>query len=209
MADDAAAAKQTIEVAIHERYWEIALARPEKLNAFNVAMRDELWTTLQAARLAGVRVALRGIGRAFCAGGDLTEFGLSQDTAEPCSIRQARGVGWLIHQLRDRTVVAVHGAFYGAGIEMAAFAGTVIADPTARFSLPETRFGLIPGAGGTVSVPRRIGRRRALELVMTGRIVEPDEALSIGLIDEIVPSEQLIDRLHALAGGAEIADSAG
>ena len=97
----------------------------------------------------------------------------------------AASAGAILHRLRDRATVLVHGSCVGAGIEIPAFAGTVIAAPGTRFALPEVAMGLIPGAGGTVSIPRRIGRQRALWLALSGAQLDAATALEWGLVDAI------------------------
>jgi enoyl-CoA hydratase/carnithine racemase len=165
--------------------WRVMLARPEVKNALDARMRDELFEFFGAALAAGVDVELTGRGSDFCSGGDLNEFGQATDPAKAHHIRQTRSLGWMMHLLRDRTVVRVHGHCFGAGVELAAFAGRVECDPSARFCLPERKMGLIPGAGGTVAIPRRIGPMRTLEMFVTGRVVDAEEAFSIGLVDHV------------------------
>jgi enoyl-CoA hydratase/carnithine racemase len=190
----------TLEVhVVDDRVWEFVLARPDVLNALDATLRDELWSALGAAHAAGVAVALRGAGRAFCAGGDLDEFGTERDGGRAHVTRQLHGLAWRCAAIADRLVVGVHGACYGAGLELAAVAARLVCDETARFCLPELELGLIPGAGGTVSIPRRIGRQRTLELCLSGRVVEPGEAREIGLVDEIVAGGQLVSRMRACA----------
>lgn len=189
----------TVRVWGDSTCWVVALNRPAKRNALNAMMRDELWTALDAARLAGVGVVLRGLGNGFCAGGDLTEFGSCADTALAHEIRQRRSVARLVASMSTSMVAAIHGPCVGAGLEIAAFAGTILVDHTARLSLPEARYGLVPGAGGTVSVPRRIGRQATLQLVLSGRVVEPAEAVLLGLVDACVPAEILQQRAYSIA----------
>lgn len=90
-----------------------------------------------------------------------------------------------LHAVASRATCYVHGHCVGAGVEIPAFASTVIADPRSTFSLPEVGMGLVPGAGGTVSIPRRIGRHRAAWLSLTGTAVDAGTALSWGLVDRI------------------------
>jgi enoyl-CoA hydratase/carnithine racemase len=187
---------ERVTVEVINDYWEITLRRPRMRNAIDSKMRDELYTLLSAALRIDAKVGLRGDGPAFCAGGDLTEFGTMRDAAHAHEIRTQRNLAWLAAQLSDRMVVAIHGPCYGAGLEIAAFAGRVIAAPSSRFCLPELHFGLIPGAGGTVSVPRRIGRRAAFELIVTGRLIRAPEALRMGLVDELVGEDELTARLR-------------
>jgi enoyl-CoA hydratase/carnithine racemase len=91
----------------------------------------------------------------------------------------------VVHQLASRTTVQLHGVAFGGGIEIAAFAGTVEADPATRIALPELGLGLIPGAGGTVSLTRRIGRQRTAALALCGREIDAGTALEWGLVDRI------------------------
>lgn len=131
------------------------------------------------------RVALDGAGPCFCSGGDLAEPGTAPDLATAHFVRTLGGAGLLLHQLRDHVEVRVHGPCVGAGVEVPAFAGTVIAAEGTTFTLPEVAMGLIPGAGGTVSIPRRVGRWRALYLALSGRPLDAGTALAWGLIDAI------------------------
>jgi hypothetical protein len=165
---------------------DVELRRPDVRNALDARLRDELAEVLLlAASDPALRVDLRGAGPAFCAGGDLDEFGQRDDPATAHLIRMSRNLGWLIHEIRGRVRVHAHGPCVGSGIELAAFAGSVIATPDATFALPEVTFGLIPGAGGTVSIPRRIGRQRTALLALAGRPIDASTALEWGLVDEI------------------------
>ncbi|MEG9224702.1 enoyl-CoA hydratase/isomerase family protein [Aeromicrobium sp. Sec7.5] len=165
----------------------ITLDRPTRRNAYDAAMRDALLEALEIARLdPDVRVTLRGAGPDFCAGGDLDEFGTAQDLDAAHETRVAASPGALVHALRDRVTAHVHGHAVGSGIEIAAFAGHVRADADARFALPEVAMGLVPGAGGTVSLSRRIGRHRLLWWGLTGTVLDAATAHRWGLVDELV-----------------------
>ena len=170
----------------------VTLARPSRRNAIDWQMRDALTSALGDA-LTGVRagavdrVVLCGDGPDFCAGGDLDEFGLRPDPAVAHVVRLTRGAPLLLHLLREHVVACLHGACLGAGIELPAFAAHVRAAPDARFGLPEAGFGLIPGAGGTVSLPRRIGRWRTTYLALSGQTIDARQALAWGLVDAIGP----------------------
>ena len=165
----------------------LMLNRPTKRNAFSAAMRDELASALNLAWAdqSLARIVISGCGPAFCAGGDLTEFGQSQDAALAHLTRLTRSPANLIAQLREKILVRVHGACIGAGIELPAFANTISAQPNSVFALPEVGFGLIPGAGGTVSMPRRIGRQNTAKLGLSGVSIDANQALRWGLIDLI------------------------
>jgi enoyl-CoA hydratase/carnithine racemase len=134
-----------------------------------------------------VRAEFRAAGPDFSFGGDLHEFGSAPDPATAHVIRLTRSVGALIASHRDRVTAYVHGACYGAGCEVPAFAGRVVATADARFALPEISLGLIPGAGGTVSVTGRIGRWRTAWLALSGARIDAPTALAWGLVDELSP----------------------
>lgn len=164
----------------------LTLSRPRRRNAVDAAMRHALGEALDLARLDGeLRVVIDAQGPSFSAGGDLDEFGTATDQAAAHLIRVAASVGARLHELADRVEVRVHGACLGAGIELPAFAGRIVARPDAYFGLPELDLGLIPGAGGTVSITRRIGRARTAWLALSGRHLDAETALRWGLIDEI------------------------
>ncbi|MBT4616046.1 MAG: enoyl-CoA hydratase/isomerase family protein, partial [Gammaproteobacteria bacterium] len=131
------------------------------------------------------RVVVSGAGPCFSAGGDLTEFGVSKDVAEAHRIRQLKMPAQYLAEHAGRYSFNLHGACIGAGIELPAFSGHISASRDAFFRLPEVAMGLIPGAGGCVSIPRRIGRHRTNYLAVTGMELSAEKALSWGLIDEL------------------------
>jgi enoyl-CoA hydratase/carnithine racemase len=166
----------------------ITLSRPARRNAVDRHMRDALAQALAiAAADDGLRVVLTADGPDFCAGGDLDEFGSRPDPASAHLIRLTRSPALLMSRLAARTTAFLQGACLGAGVELPAFAGRVVAAPGARLGLPEIGLGLVPGAGGTVSLPRRIGRWRTAYLGLTGQPLTADTALRWGLVDEIQP----------------------
>jgi enoyl-CoA hydratase/carnithine racemase len=169
----------------------VTLNRPHVHNAYSASMRDALVAALAVAEVDGsvARVLLRGAGPSFCSGGDLDEFGTAGDPAAAHVVRTAQSGAAAIHRLRERTTAHVHGACVGAGVELPAFAGHVIAHPGATFRLPEIAMGLIPGAGGTVSLPRRIGRQRTALLALSGAAVGADLARAWGLVDAIAEAD--------------------
>jgi enoyl-CoA hydratase/carnithine racemase len=166
---------------------EIRLTRPARRNAFDARMRDELVEALgfAAAHPDAPSVILTGEGPCFSAGGDLDEFGAAADVGWAHLIRTARSPARAAHQLGGRITARLHGACVGAGIEVSAAAAHVTAKPGAVFRLPEVSMGLIPGAGGTASIPRRIGRHRACWMAIMGDDVDLGAALAWGLVDAI------------------------
>lgn len=163
----------------------LTLNRPDRHNAFGRLVRDGLVEGLELAVADSTvrRVELAGRGRSFCSGGDLDEFGTTPDVATAHVIRVERSAGALVHRCADRVVALVHGACIGAGVEIPSFADRVEARADAFFQLPELAMGLVPGAGGTVSVTRRIGRWRTAFMALTGHRVEVDTALEWRLVD--------------------------
>jgi hypothetical protein len=165
--------------------------RPQRHNAFTTDARAALLEALEVARLDDgiVEVVLTGNGRSFCSGGDLAEFGSFTD---PSSAHLARTrhspalvLAELAGRLGGRCRAEVHGQVLGSGLEMAAYCGHVRCHPDAVLGLPELALGLIPGAGGTVSITRRIGRWRTAYLVLSGRTIDAGTALEWGLVDEV------------------------
>jgi enoyl-CoA hydratase/carnithine racemase len=172
----------------------ITLAHPSRRNAIDAGMRDELVEYLAFAcdDPAMPDVQLRADGPDFSAGGDLAEFGRSTDLVAAHGIRTLRSPALLIHSLASRTTAFLHGACVGAGIEIPAAAGRVVAAPDARFWLPELAMGLMPGAGGTVTIARRIGRGRMLFWALTGGQIDAPMALAWGLVDEVRAREEVV-----------------
>jgi len=170
---------------------EIYLNRPERSNAFSSDMRDQLFEFLQIARFdeTVTRVKLHGLGKSFCSGGDLAEFGLVDFPPDGHIIRMHRSPALSTHSIADKLEVYLHGVCAGAGIEIPAFASKVFGNESVEIFLPEISMGLIPGAGGTVSLPRRIGPQKTAYLAMSGKRLSLSEALAWGLIDEVVDFE--------------------
>ena len=165
----------------------VTLNRPAKHNAFSATVRDGLTEALLLASTdtSLKQVTLKGAGPSFCAGGDLDEFGEARNAAVAHLTRTTRSPGRLIYRLGDKVHARLHGACIGAGIEMTAFAKRVVAKDDAFFALPEVGFGLVPGAGGTVSIPRRIGTHRTALLGLSGQRIDASLALDWGLIDAV------------------------
>ena len=167
---------------------DLTLCRPPVRNAYSAVLRDQLCEGLGlvAADPSISEVHLWGEGPDFCSGGDLTEFGTLPDPVTAHLVRTGRSAARLLGLVGARVVAHLHGACIGAGIELPALAGRVVADPGTRVWLPELGMGLIPGAGGTASLPRRIGRHRAAWLALTGQAIDAHTAHRWGLVDELV-----------------------
>jgi enoyl-CoA hydratase/carnithine racemase len=166
----------------------VHLDRPEVHNALDVAMRDAL---VEAFELVAddpsiTSVRFTGSGPSFCSGGDLREFATTPDPAVGHAIRSMRLPARSLARVADRVEAVVHGACVGAGVELAAFAWSVEARPDTTFRLPEVGMGLVPGAGGTVSLPRRMGRHRTGWLALSGVALDAATAQSWGLVDRVV-----------------------
>lgn len=164
----------------------ITLDAPHNRNALSAAMRDAL---TEAFRLVAVdptlTVDVYGNGPSFCAGGDLAEFGTTPDPATAHRVRMLRMPARYLAPHADRYHFHLHGACIGAGIELPAFAGRISAASDVFFQLPEVAMGLIPGAGGCVSIPRRIGRQRTAYLALTNLRIDAAQAFAWGLVDAV------------------------
>ena len=167
----------------------ILLNDPARRNAFSAKLREALLDAVTVAEADDTveSVELRGAGPAFCSGGDLDEFGTATDLVAAYLVRLARAPWRVIDRITPKVTVYAHGACVGAGTEITAYAGRVVAAPDAFFALPEVGMGLVPGAGGSVSVPRRIGRWRAAWLMLTGDRLPAATALQWGLVDDLSP----------------------
>ena len=177
-----------IRVSRNANTIDIVLDRPSARNAVDCAMRDALHEAFTVAAIDPdvATVRLSATGKAFCVGADLDEFGTTRDPATAHAIRMQTLPALPIIACADKFEAHVNGACIGAGLEMAAFARRLTASSNAWFHLPELAMGLIPGAGGCVSVPRRIGRRRAALMILSGQRIGAQTALDWGLIDAIV-----------------------
>jgi hypothetical protein len=164
----------------------ITNTRPERLNALDARMRDELAEAFALAADPGIAsIEWRGDGRSFCAGGDLDEFGTRSDPASAHLVRLQRSIGRVLARLEKPIVTYLHGPCMGSGIELAAFTSTVVGAPDTTLALPEIGLGLVPGAGGTVSLTRRIGRLRTALLAFSAEPIDVTTAKEWGLVDRI------------------------
>jgi hypothetical protein len=166
----------------------ITLGRAHAHNAIDRPMRDGLREAFDLAAMDRdiTRISLRGVGRSFSVGADLSEFGTTRNPATAHAIRMVTVPAHAIVRCADRLDAHVQGACVGSALEMAAFAARLTASPSAWFHLPELAMGIIPGAGGCVSVSRRIGPQRAALMILSGRRISAATALDWGLIDAIM-----------------------
>ena len=182
--------KPAVLVERQQETLNLVLNTPENRNALSVETWDALTESFKLVimddSIESVHVSANGPN--FSAGGDLSEFGSNRDQALAHQIRLMRMPAQYLAQRSEHYTFHLHGACFGAGVEMPAFAGKLVASPEATFHLPEVAMSLIPGAGGCVSIPRRIGQQKANFLAITRHHLSATEALQWGLIDEIVDS---------------------
>ena len=180
----------------------LTLNRPQSLNALNTALINELRRAILEIRDdGGLRVViLTGAGtRAFAAGADLKELTALSPVAMQAYAKAGQQVFQLIEQLGKPVVAAINGFALGGGCELAMACTLRLAADTARFGQPEVNLGLIPGFAGTQRLTRLLGKGRALDLLLTGRQIDADEALRIGLVGRVVPAADLTTEARALA----------
>ncbi|HEV7657815.1 MAG TPA: enoyl-CoA hydratase/isomerase family protein [Mycobacteriales bacterium] len=174
------------------RVMRLTLAGETKVNAFDLAMRDSLIERLALCRehpdVGAVLVTAEGSN--FSAGADLAEFRAPGTVVRKRWIRARRNVWRALWEFPLPIVVAMRGYAYGSGFELALLADIRVADPDTRFSLPEARLGMLPGAAGTQSLVRTVGRAVALELICTGRVIDGAEAVELGLVHRLDPEPE-------------------
>ena len=175
----------------------LTLNRPEALNALSFAVLEEIAARVdeidQGIEDEGVRALLvtGAGGRAFCAGADVKELMGRSPLEHRRGLRFGQSLLERIAQLRVPSIAVIDGFALGGGLELAMACTFRLASTAARMGLPEIRLGLVPGYGGTQRLPRLVGEARALEIVMTGRMVDADEGLSMGLVNRIVEGDPI------------------
>jgi enoyl-CoA hydratase len=195
----------SFKTLIYEKIENIAyvtLNRPKVLNIYNIQMRDDLYQALGAIKDdSEVKVAIfKGAGeKAFCAGADLSEFLSAPSSIVARQVRFERDVWGLFLSIPQPLIAAVHGYVLGSGIEIALFCDIRIASEDAQFGVPEVGLGIIPAAGATQTLPRAIGRARALEMLLTNRWISSKEAYDIGLVNQVVPRGKLLQTAEEMA----------
>ena len=182
----------TIETETHGRVGLIRLNRPEALNALNAKLIEELETALAAFEAdEGIGcVVLTGSAKAFAAGADIKEM---RDKSFADALLGDFLARWdSVSRARKPIVAAVAGFALGGGCELAMMCDFILAADTARFGQPEIKLGVIPGAGGTQRLTRAIGKAKAMELCLTGRMMGAEEAERAGLVARVVPADKLV-----------------
>ena len=180
-----------VRIEEHPDHIDVILDRPRLRNMIDTRMRNELIDAFSTLTLGEpLPIHLTGAGPAFCAGGDLAEFGTVSDPLTAHLLRSSANIAPHLRRIAERVTAQVHGPCIGAGVEMTAFCRRIVAHPDTWFRLPETRMGLMPGMGGTVSIPARIGRHRTLAWLLQDTTIDANTALKWGLIDSIQEPEE-------------------
>lgn len=193
------------ETIIYEKRENIAyitLNRPRALNAYNVKMRDELYEVLGAIRddPEVLVTILKGAGeKAFCAGADLTEFLSAPPPVFAREIRFERDIWGRFLNISKPFIAALHGYVLGSGIEMSLCCDIRLASDDALFGLPEVGLGIIPAAGGSQTLSRTVGGAMALDVLLTGRWLNAEEARRIKLVNRVKPRQELYPEAERLA----------
>jgi enoyl-CoA hydratase len=184
-----------LKVEFRKNISVLTLNRPEHLNALSFALLEEMEKCLNDILGANPRaLIIKGAGdKAFCAGADVGELVGRTASQHRRGVEAGQKLLELLCHYSVPTIALVNGFALGGGLEVALGCDFRLATPTARFGLPEIKLGLIPGYGGTQRLPRLIGEGRALEMIVSGRLVHADEAERIGLIHKIVSKENLME----------------
>jgi enoyl-CoA hydratase len=191
---------ETITLNVADRIATITVNRPDKLNALNnrvIAELGEMIDSLRADRDVG-GIILTGAGRAFVAGADISELEeVAGDSAEALA-KRGQSVFRRFETSPKPTIAAVNGFALGGGCELAMACHVRVASENAKFGQPEVKLGLIPGYGGTQRLPRLVGKGRALQLLLTGEMIDAQEAFRIGLVNRVVAANELLSAANAM-----------
>jgi len=192
-----------VQVEIEDGIAIVRVNRPDKLNALNaalIAQLDEAFRALAADDSARALV-LTGAGeKAFVAGADIGELATMDPIGGVRTSRQGQDAFRFLERMPKPVIAAVNGFALGGGLELALACHLRLASENAKFGLPEVKLGIIPGYGGTVRLPRLVGKGRALELILSGEMIDAPEAYRIGLVNRVVPQSELLDTARTLAG---------
>jgi enoyl-CoA hydratase len=193
---------ETLLCEVKDQIATITLNRPEVLNALNARVFSELeqvFMTLTADSSVRV-ILLTGAGdKAFAAGADINEVARLDVATGEAKARRGQEVLRIIETCGKPIVACINGFALGGGCELAMACSIRLASETARLGQPEVKLGLIPGYGGTQRLPRLVGQSMALKLLLTGEMIGAAEALRIGLVDEIIPADRLMERAGEIA----------
>ncbi len=186
---------QFLTFAVTDRVATITVNRPDKLNALNDATIKELGVAIDEARSRDDvgAVLLTGAGRAFVAGADISELSGQTPLAATARSRAGQDIFRKFETSPKPTIAAINGFALGGGCELAMSCHLRIASEFAKLGQPEVKLGIVPGYGGTQRLPRLVGRGAALRLLLTGEIIDANEAHRLGLVDQVVPAAQLIE----------------
>jgi enoyl-CoA hydratase len=193
---------ETLLCEVRDQVATVTLNRPKVLNALNAQTFDELEGMFQtlAADLAVRIVLLTGAGdKAFAAGADINELASTDAVTGLAKAKRGQAVFRLLETCGKPVIALINGFALGGGCELAMACTMRLANEKARLGQPEVKLGLIPGYGGTQRLPRLVGESTALKLLLSGEMIDAAEALRIGLVDEVVPAERLMERGEALA----------
>src|SRR5215216_2356873 len=192
-----------LELSVVDRVATVTVNRPDKLNALNAATIGELGDAIDEIRARDDIAAaiLTGAGRAFVAGADISE--LAAQTPMQAKQRALRGqrVFRQFETSPKPVIAAVNGFALGGGCELAMSCHVRIASDAAKFGQPEVKLGICPGYGGTQRLPRLVGMGRALQLLMTGEMIDAAEAYRIGLVNKVVPAGELLASAREMLAG--------
>src|SRR3954469_8432230 len=190
---------ETIIVETRGRVGVIRLNRPQALNALNIALKDELLAAVEGLDAdAGIGcILIAGSDKAFAAGADIQERA-DKSYIDIFSADYAADYERLA-RVRKPIVAAVAGFALGGGCELAMMCDFIIAADNARFGQPEIKLGAIPGIGGTQRLTRAVGKAKAMDMILTGRMMDAAEAERSGLVSRVVPTEKLLEEALAMA----------
>ncbi|MCA1730034.1 MAG: enoyl-CoA hydratase/isomerase family protein [Actinobacteria bacterium] len=192
---------ETLITSVEDSVGTITINRPDSRNSLNTQVLGDIRSALEEFKdddRVGVVVFTGAGGKAFAAGADIEE--LREKTMFDALTSTMQAVYEEVETFEKPTIAAVNGYALGGGCELAMACDIRLASENARFGQPEVTLAILPGAGGTQRLARLIGKGRALEMIMTGRLIDAEEALAAGLVSKVVPSEELKNAVEQTAG---------
>ena len=196
---------ETVLYEEKEKIGFLTINRPDVLNALNARVLEEIDMVLdQIEQKGGIRVLiLTGAGRAFVAGADIGEQSVLDMEGGRAWGKRGSAIFRRLELLSIPTIAAVNGFALGGGCELAMACDMILASSKAKFGQPEVGLGIMPGFSGTQRLPRLVGKAKAMELILTGEMIKAEEALRIGLVNEVTEPEALLARAEELARAIE------